>query len=94
MWYYRLPLTNQDCLGEPAAPTIETGHASHNLQVLRRYRKRGCIAAWLPTATAINHLDRRNLPVAISEIRKSVPLADAQYSQRPTLPQSLTEICV
>jgi ACS family hexuronate transporter-like MFS transporter len=43
--------------------------------------KRWWIAALLATATAINYLDRQNLPVAISEIQKSIPISDAQYSQ-------------
>lgn len=30
-------------------------------------------------ATAINYLDRQNLPVAVSEIRKTIPLSDGQY---------------
>lgn len=30
-------------------------------------------------ATAINYLDRQNLPVAISEIKKSIPIDDAEY---------------
>ena len=43
--------------------------------------KRWWIAALLATATAINYLDRQNLPVAISEIQKTIPISDAQYSQ-------------
>src|SRR5215472_2860151 len=43
--------------------------------------KRWWIAALLAAATAINYLDRQNLPVAISEIQKSIPISDAQYSQ-------------
>ena len=42
--------------------------------------KRWWIAGLLATATAINYLDRQNLPVAISEIQKSIPISDAQYS--------------
>jgi ACS family hexuronate transporter-like MFS transporter len=30
-------------------------------------------------ATAINYLDRQNLPVALSEIRKTIPVSDIQY---------------
>lgn len=30
-------------------------------------------------ATAINYLDRQNLPVAISEIRKTIPVSDSEY---------------
>ena len=44
-------------------------------------RKRWWIAALLATATAINYLDRQNLPVAIGEIQKVIPISDAQYSQ-------------
>jgi ACS family hexuronate transporter-like MFS transporter len=44
-------------------------------------RKRWWIAALLATATAINYLDRQNLPVAISEIQKAIPISNAQYSQ-------------
>jgi MFS family permease len=43
--------------------------------------KRWWIAAMLATATAINYLDRQNLPVAISEIQKAIPISDTQYSQ-------------
>lgn len=43
--------------------------------------KRWWIAALLATATAINYLDRQNLPVAIGEIQKAIPISDAQYSQ-------------
>src|SRR5215469_7454543 len=43
--------------------------------------KRWWIAALLATATAINYLDRQNLPVAISEVQKSIPISNAQYSQ-------------
>jgi len=31
--------------------------------------------------TAINYLDRQNLPVALSEIRKTIPISDSQYGQ-------------
>lgn len=44
-------------------------------------RKRWWVAALLATATAINYLDRQNLPVAISEIQKAIPISDSQYSQ-------------
>lgn len=37
------------------------------------------IVALIALATAINYLDRQNLPVALSEIRKSIPIGDAQY---------------
>lgn len=43
--------------------------------------KRWWIAALVATATAINYLDRQNLPVAIGEIQKAIPISDAQYSQ-------------
>ena len=42
--------------------------------------KRWWIAILLATATAINYLDRQNLPVAISEIQKSIPISDEQYA--------------
>src|SRR5260370_6481447 len=42
--------------------------------------KRWWIAALLAMAIAINYLDRQNLPVDISEIQKSIPISDAQYS--------------
>jgi ACS family hexuronate transporter-like MFS transporter len=38
-------------------------------------RKRWGIAALLATATAINYLDRQNLPVAIGEIQKTIPVS-------------------
>ncbi|MHA4842934.1 MFS transporter [Flavitalea antarctica] len=37
------------------------------------------IIGMIAVATAINYLDRQNLPVALSEIRKSFPVGDAQY---------------
>jgi len=37
------------------------------------------IVGLIAIATAINYLDRQNLPVALSEIRKSFPIGDAQY---------------
>jgi len=43
--------------------------------------KRWWIATLLATATAINYLDRQNLPVAISAIQKTIPISDTQYSQ-------------
>src|SRR5258708_12904108 len=42
--------------------------------------KRWWIAGLLATATAINYFGRQNLPVAIREIQKSIPISDAQYS--------------
>jgi ACS family hexuronate transporter-like MFS transporter len=44
-------------------------------------RRRWWIAALLATATAINYLDRQNLPVAIGEIQKTIPVSDAAYSR-------------
>lgn len=35
--------------------------------------------ALIALATAINYLDRQNLPVALSEIRKTIPVSDIQY---------------
>jgi ACS family hexuronate transporter-like MFS transporter len=37
------------------------------------------IAALLALGTAISYLDRQNLPVAIGEIQKSIPISDSQY---------------
>jgi len=39
------------------------------------------IAGLLALATALNYLDRQNLPVAVSEIQKSFSISDLQYSQ-------------
>lgn len=39
------------------------------------------IAGLLAAATALNYLDRQSLPVVISEVQKSIPLSDQQYSQ-------------
>ena len=39
------------------------------------------IACLLAAATAINYLDRQNLPVVISEVQKSIRISDAQYSR-------------
>jgi ACS family hexuronate transporter-like MFS transporter len=38
------------------------------------------IAGLLAAATALNYRDRQNLPVAISEIQKSIPISDQQFS--------------
>ena len=38
------------------------------------------IAGLLALASAINYLDRQNLPVVISELRKSIPITEIQYS--------------
>ena len=37
------------------------------------------IVGMIALATAINYLDRQNLPVAIVEIRKNFPISDSQY---------------
>lgn len=37
------------------------------------------IIGLIALATAINYLDRQNLPVAISEIKKTIPVSDGQY---------------
>ena len=37
------------------------------------------IVGLIAIATAINYLDRQNLPVALSEVRKSIPVSDIQY---------------
>lgn len=38
------------------------------------------IAGLLAAATALSYLDRQNLPVVISELQKSIPITDRQYS--------------
>lgn len=38
------------------------------------------IAGLLALATALNYLDRQSLPVAITEIEKSIPISDLDYS--------------
>ena len=43
------------------------------------------IAGLLGLATAINYLDRQSLPVAISEIQKTIPISDLEYSQLQVL---------
>ena len=37
------------------------------------------IVGMIALATAINYLDRQNLPVAIGEIKKTIPIDDAEY---------------
>ena len=37
------------------------------------------IVGMIAVATAINYLDRQNLPVALSEIRKTIPISNMQY---------------
>jgi len=39
------------------------------------------IAALLATATALNYLDRQSLPVLVTEVRKSIPITDQDYSR-------------
>jgi ACS family hexuronate transporter-like MFS transporter len=39
------------------------------------------IAGLLAAATALSYLDRQNLPVAVVEIQKSIPITDKQYSE-------------
>ena len=55
----------------------------------RRVKKiphlRWWIAGLLAAATALNYLDRQNLPVAISEIQRSIPISENQYSNLQTL---------
>ena len=43
------------------------------------------IAGLLALATALNYLDRQSLPVAISEIQKTIPISDLEYSQLQVL---------
>jgi MFS transporter, ACS family, hexuronate transporter len=38
------------------------------------------IAGLLAAATALNYLDRQNLPVVVTELQKTIPLTDAQYA--------------
>ena len=39
------------------------------------------IAGLLAAATALNYLHRQNLPVAISEIQKTIPITNQQFSE-------------
>src|SRR5215475_10724414 len=39
------------------------------------------IAGLLAFATALNYLDRQNLPVVIGEVQKSIPISDQEYSR-------------
>jgi len=39
------------------------------------------IAGLLAAATALNYLDRQNLPVVITEIQKTIPITDQQFSE-------------
>jgi ACS family hexuronate transporter-like MFS transporter len=43
------------------------------------------IVGLIALATAINYLDRQNLPVAISEIKKTIPIDDVQYGMMMSL---------
>jgi len=43
------------------------------------------IAGLITLSIAINYLDRQNLPVAISEIKKSIPIDDVQYGMISSL---------
>jgi len=43
------------------------------------------IAGLLAAATALNYLDRQNLPVAISEVQKTIPLTNQQYAHLQTM---------
>jgi ACS family hexuronate transporter-like MFS transporter len=53
--------------------------------VTRVPQLRWWIAGLLAAATALNYLDRQNLPVAISEIQKSIAISDRQYSNLQTM---------
>lgn len=39
------------------------------------------IAGLLAAATALNYLDRQNFPVVVTQLQKSIPLTDQQFSQ-------------
>lgn len=43
------------------------------------------IVGFIALATAINYLDRQNLPVAISEIKNTIPIDDVQYGMITSL---------
>jgi len=43
------------------------------------------IAVLLAVATAINYLDRQNLPVVITEIQKSIPISISEYARLQSL---------
>jgi len=43
------------------------------------------IAGLLALATALNYLDRQNLPVVVGEVQKSIPITDAEYSRLQVL---------
>lgn len=42
---------------------------------------RWCIAILLAAATALNYLDRQNLPVVVTELQKHIAITDRQYSE-------------
>ena len=48
-------------------------------QQLKIKNFRWWIVGLIALATAINYLDRQNLPVALSEIRKTISVSDIQY---------------
>lgn len=59
--------------GSTVVPERRTGQSE-------RFRPfRWWIVALIALVTAINYLDRQNLPVALSEIRKTIPVSDSQY---------------
>src|SRR5262245_10000599 len=43
------------------------------------------IAGLLALATALNYLDRQSFPVVVGEIKKEIPLTDAEYSRLTSL---------
>ena len=53
------------------------------MKIIKRFR--WYIAGLLALATALNYLDRQSLPVAISEIEKTIPISDLEYSQLQVL---------
>ena len=53
------------------------------MKIIKHFR--WYIAGLLALATALNYLDRQSLPVAISEIEKTIPITDLEYSQLQVL---------
>jgi len=49
--------------------------------MIRIRNLRWWIAGFLACATALSYLDRQSFPVAVTEIQKSIPLSDQQYSE-------------
>ncbi len=47
------------------------------MKTIRNFR--WWVAGLIALATAINYLDRQTLPVALSEIKKTIPIADSEY---------------